>query len=279
MVLRLARRSLRRLRAARVFGTLSASPILFANSFPKSGTHLLTQVLQGFSRIGPAVDAGLPAVVTFDGPTGVQRLSDAILRDLHRLRPGDIAYGHLHAIPEVVDALTRDGICPYFILRDPRDVVISHVHYVTEMAPDHVHHPYYAHHLSTFEQRLETSILGLPDAAVPFPDIARRFDPYLGWLDSDHVLALHYEDFLQQRAKTLTTILSHAEQQGFKPGVPRAQALQTLDSSIVPQKSPTFRSGQAGKWRTSFTPRHKALFKEVAGDLLIRLGYEQDHDW
>ncbi len=25
-------------------------PILFANSFPKSGTHLLTQVLQGFPR-------------------------------------------------------------------------------------------------------------------------------------------------------------------------------------------------------------------------------------
>jgi len=32
-------------------------------------------------------------------------------------------------------------------------------------------------------------------------------------------------------------------------------------------------------WRTSFTPENKALFKEVAGDLLIQLGYEKDNDW
>lgn len=279
MVLRLARRCLRRIRTAWLYGTLSGSPVLFANSFPKSGTHLLTQVLQGFSRIGPAVDAGLPAVVTFDGPTGRQRPLKAILRDLGRLRPGDIAYGHLHAIPEVVAALSRSGVAAYFILRDPRDVVVSHVHYVTEMAPDHVHHHYYEHQLSTFEQRLETSILGLPEAEVPFPNICQRFEPYLGWLDADQVLVLHYEDFLQQRAGTLETVLSHAERHGFIPGLSRARALQVLDASIMPQKSPTFRSGQVGKWRASFSPRHEVLFKEVAGDLLIRLGYEQNHDW
>jgi hypothetical protein len=270
MVLRLVRRSWRRLRAAQVYGTLSNSPILFANSFPKSGTHLLTQVLQGFTRIGPAVDAGLPAVVTFDGPTGKQRPLEAILRDLQRLRPGDIAYGHLHAFPEVVSALTRSGVAAYFILRDPRDVVVSHVHYVTEMAPDHVHHDYYAHHLTTFEQRLETSILGLPDTAVPFPDVYQRFEPYLGWLDTDPVLPLRYEDFLLRRA---------AEARGFRLSLNRDRAIQVLEAAIVPEKSPTFRSGQAGKWRTSFNPQHKALFKEIAGDLLIRLGYEQNDDW
>ncbi len=279
MVLRLARRSLRRFRATQVYGTLLGSPILFANSFPKSGTHLLTQVLQGFTHIGPAVNAGLPAIVTFDGPTGEQRRVDLILKDLQRLRPGDIAYGHLYAVPQVLAELTRNGMAPYFILRDPRDVVVSHVHYVTEMAPDHVHHDYYAHRLSTFEQRLETSILGLSDSAVPFPDVYWRFEPYLGWLDSDQVLVLRYEDFLQRRLEALDAILEHAEKRGFKPVLPRQQALQILDSSIIPQQSPTFRTGQAGKWRESFSSRHKTIFKQVAGDLLIRLGYEQDHDW
>ncbi len=37
--------------------------------------------------------------------------------------------------------------------------------------------------------------------------------------------------------------------------------------------------GQAGNWRRLFTPRDRAVFKEVAGDMLIRWGYEQGLDW
>jgi hypothetical protein len=279
VALRLLRRALRRFRASLVFGSLSQSPIFFANSFPKSGTHLLTQVLGGFARIGPAVDAGLPAVVTFEGSSGKQRPLEAILDDLKRLRPGDIAYGHLHALPTVVTELTRSGKVAYFILRDPRDVVVSHVHYVTEMAPDHVHHEFYSSTLSTFEQRLKTSILGLPGLDVSFPNIYQRFEPYIGWMDSAQVLVLRYEDFLQSPDKTLTAILAHAEDQGFKHSLSQEKAIRILQASILPEKSPTFRSGQTGKWRSSFTPQHKDIFKEIAGNLLIRLGYEQDHDW
>jgi hypothetical protein len=28
-----------------------------------------------------------------------------------------------------------------------------------------------------------------------------------------------------------------------------------------------------------FSEEHKQLFKDVAGDLLVRLGYEKDNDW
>ncbi len=56
--------------------------MLFANSFPKSGTHLLTQALQGFPQLGPAVDSGLPAVVTYEGDTGRTRSTEEILADL-----------------------------------------------------------------------------------------------------------------------------------------------------------------------------------------------------
>jgi hypothetical protein len=40
-----------------------------------------------------------------------------------------------------------------------------------------------------------------------------------------------------------------------------------------------FRKGVAGDWKTVFTERDKEIFKEVAGDLLIELGYEKDDDW
>lgn len=281
---RLARRSLRRMSQMVHYrrSTLAGIPVLFANSFPKSGTHLLTQVLQSFPKLGPAIDSGLPAVVTFEGDTGRARPTDEIIRDLQRLLPGDIAYGHVHALPEAVDYLCQPGWAAYFILRDPRDVVVSHVHYVTEMEPNHIHHAYYSQVLHTFDERLCTSITGLDGqtaSQVPFPDIRARFDPYLAWLDHPQVLTLRFEDFITQREATLEQVLKHAVQRGFPLCLEQHAAIQVLADGIDPQRSPTFRSGKIGGWRKQFTEEHKRLFKEVSGNLLVRLGYEQDNNW
>ena len=49
--------------------------------------------------------------------------------------------------------------------------------------------------------------------------------------------------------------------------------------AIQPGKSRTFRSGKTGGWKEHFPREHRLLFKDVAGDLLVRLGYEKDNDW
>jgi hypothetical protein len=254
-------------------------PVLFANSFPKSGTHLLTQVLRGFSYLGPAVDSGLPAIVTYLGDTGQTRTVQAILKDLERLLPGDIAYGHLHAVPEIADRLTQQGIAAYFILRDPRDVAVSHVYYIAEGQSNHIHHQYYTQTLLSFDDRLKTSIQGLTDVEAPFPDIGKRFEPFLGWLEQPAVLTLRYEEFLSQQFETLGRVFDQAIQRGFPADCNREIAIQRLAENIDPQSSPTFRSGKSGEWRKSFNDEHKRVFKEVAGEILIRLGYEKDNDW
>jgi hypothetical protein len=282
---RLFRRASRRLWQTLRYGSLSASPVFFANSFPKSGTHLLTQVMHGFTRLGPAVDSGLPAVITFDGFTGRQRSVDEIMADLRRFLPGDIGYGHVHAFPQAVEWLCRPRAATYFILRDPRDVVVSHVHYVAEMAPDHIHHRYYHEVLQTFDDRLRASITGVTIEELarasagkpvyePLPDIRARFTPYLGWLERSEVLVLRYEDFIRDRSQALERVLDHAVDRGFRPSIGRQAALQTLNGSIDPARSPTFRSGKIGAWRQSFTDEHNELFARVAGDLINGLGYE-----
>lgn len=278
---RLVRRMVRRTRARLRYGwdALEGVPVLFANSFPKSGTHLLTQVLGGFTKLGPAVESGLPAIVTFRGDTGRARNLEEILSDIGRLLPGDIAYGHLHARREIVARLAQEGYAAYFILRDPRDVVVSHVHYVSEMAPKHIHHQYYTEELDTFSQRLSTSIRGMPESAVPFPDVRARFEPYFGWLENKAVLNLHYEDLIHDRGTSVARVLDHAVGRGFPLTTGRETAIETLVESIDPKRSPTFRSGKTGGWKDRFSAEHKRLFKEIGGDLLVRLGYETDDDW
>ncbi len=294
---RLLRRAWRRTVQARRYSrdALNHSPVLFANSFPKSGTHLLTQIMHGFTALGPAVDSGLPAVVTYEGDTGRQRPEAEIVGDLLRLLPGDIAYGHVHALPGAIKQLSRDEVAAFFILRDPRDVVVSHVHYVTEMESRHIHHLYYSQTLPDFDARLSASIAGVSaedlraaglddsqgfsPAGLALPDIRSRFQPYMGWLDAAQILLLRYEDLINQRQNALELIFQHAVRHGFQANTTPELALQILEQSINPQRSPTFRSGKTGAWQAVFKPQHKALFKKVSGDLLQRLGYETSHDW
>jgi hypothetical protein len=260
------------------FASQSADlPVLLGISFPKSGTHLLDQILLGFSNVAPYAKRVHSFYAEYEGESGVKRAPEDALCWLDSLRLRDAASAHLFARPEAVARVCSPRFIPYFIFRDPRDVVVSHVFYVTDMEARHVHHAYYRS-LPDFDARLKVSILGRPNADVEFLNIAERFSPYMDWLSQPEVLTIHFEDLIQDRAATLNRILDH-----FLTRVPlqspRQLILDSLESSINPTKSPTFRSGKTGEWKKYFTDDHKKMFKDVAGDLLIKLGYEKDNDW
>lgn len=272
-----------RIRFASVPAPQHGWPILLGISFPKSGTHLLDQILLGFSKVAPFSKRLHSFYAEYEGESGVKRAPGQALAWLNSLRPGDIASAHLFAREEAIQCVclsSQEGspaFVPYFIFRDPRDVVVSHVFYVTDMEARHVHHDYYQS-LPDFDARLKASILGRPDAGVEFPDIAARFAPYLGWLDHDDVLAIHFENLIHDRASTLSRIADHLLARA--PLHPtRELILDSLEASINPGRSPTFRSGKTGEWKKYFKEDHKKIFKDVAGDLLQTLGYETNNDW
>jgi hypothetical protein len=176
-----------------------------------------------------------------------------------------------------VDYVCTPAFVSYFIFRDPRDIVVSHVFYVTDMEPNHVQHEYFSA-LPDFDSRLKTSILGRLDSDVEFFDIGTRFKAYSGWVDQPSVMKIHFEDLINDRAVTLTRIMEHLLAR-VPLQTPRERILDAMESSINPKKSPTFRSGKTGEWKKYFTDEHKKIFKDVAGDLLIKLGYEKNNDW
>lgn len=258
-------------------------PILLGISFPKSGTHLLDQILLGFSNVAPYAKRLHSFYAEYEGESGTKRSPEQAIRWLDSLGPRDVASAHLFARPEAVArvCLSSSGgsskFIPFFIFRDPRDVVVSHVFYVTDMEKNHVHHAYYQS-LPDFDSRLKASILGRPDAGIEFPNIAERFAPYMDWLNHPEALSIHFEDLIHARAATLTRIMDHLLARVSLQS-PRELILESLESSINPSRSPTFRSGKTGEWKKYFTDEHKNIFKDVAGDLLIRLGYEKDNNW
>ena len=258
-------------------GELERAPIVLGNAMPKSGSHLIIQVLQGLRRVGPFVNPGFPPVNRLEDNRKLP--DDTVLANIQAMRPGDIGYGYVSATQPFVATLTQPGRATIFVYRDPRDMIISHIFYATQMHPDHWMRRYYTETLHTMEERINAAIQGVEAPGSELTPVRQRYEGYMGWLEQPEVLSLRFEDLILDRQAALECLLSYLERRGPALKTPRSQAVATLQAAIAPKKSGTFRKGQPGNWREHFTEANKALFKEKAGDLLIRLGYEESSEW
>ena len=258
--------------------TLNDMPILLGNAIPKSGSHLIIQILEGLTKLGPFVDTGFPPVNRWEDNRKLP--PDAVLANINRMRSGDISYGYVHCKEPFIEVLTADERATIFVYRDPRDMVVSAVKYATDMNLEHGMHEYFSKHLKTDEERINVVIQGKQDEpSLEYSDISTRYENYLGWLDQPSVLCLRFEDLILNREETLGQILDYLSTRGFTLKVSRAEAVSILIQSLNPKRSGTFRKGQPGGWKENFTPENVKNFKQVTGDLLVRLGYEKDDNW
>lgn len=253
------------------------APPIFGNAKPKSGSHLLLQVLNGLCRVAPYTYVEEEPIRTI-APQGDHRSADAILADLKHTPRGVIGWGYLDATPENVAFLCRPGRVNYFIYRDPRDMLVSQVYFATEMHEGHGMHAYYQS-LPDFAARLKVAISGIDRDGLYMVSVRGRYEGVFKWLEQPAVLSIRFEDLIDRRDATLNAMLDQLEKTGYHLPTPRERALPILVEAIQPRKSHTFRSGRTGGWRDHFNDEHKVLFKDVAGDLLVRLGYEKNNDW
>lgn len=253
------------------------APPIFGNSKPKSGSHLLLQILGGFTQIMPYCYVDADPIRTIK-QEGARRTADEILADLCAVPQGVIGWGYLEATKENVSYLTKAGRVNYFIYRDPRDMLVSQVFFATDMHEEHGMHAYY-NSLPDFGERLNVAITGIFRDGWKMVSVKQRYEGVFQWLEQKYVMCIRFEDLINNRDRTLNAMLDEVEKTGYKIPTPREKSLSVLVDAIQPRKSHTFRSGKTGGWKEHFTEGHKKLFKDVAGDLLVRLGYEKNSDW
>jgi len=181
-----------------------------------------------------------------------------------------------------------------YIVRDGRDVLIS------ERFRNFVEESKF---LTAEDKRI---ISDLKTDSAPFSDgrrsiftetsirnIAKRWADDLHEIDSEGVklygekyISLRYEDLLTQPFVEMSRLWKFLSVKKISKTLEK-QLLDEMSSnpdeewqakrnegiaSFLPK-------GQAGNWQRLFTARDKALFKEVAGEMLVKWGYEQDLNW
>ncbi len=257
-------------------------PIIICNSYPKSGTHLLYQILctiPGFIR--------WPDIVSVQSLSGTMNYKRHIRWKLGSAPPRAMIPTHLMHTPEILEILDERPCIRFFIIRDLRDVAVSHARWVCK-EPRIFLHRIYTEYMRTDEERLMASIQGLPPG-TPFgsnisqPSIGQDFSRWLGWLDDPDTLVVRFEDLVgnrgggsdEARIQSIIAIANHLDLE-LKPD---DIARRFSPEALAPTSSLTFRKGTIGGWREDFSSDHKHAFKMTAGDLLIRLGYETTQDW
>lgn len=248
-------------------------PPLLLNSVPKSGTHLMKQILLGIPGVAHHPRNEFYEGLRKDDKENYTRLS--------LIKPNEFAAGHVYYSPEWAGMLQQLGMKHIFVIRDLRDVVVSYVYFIVYKYPYHPLVDYLRHDLKTPKERYLTLINGIKTDNIQYPSIAEWFDSFIGWVRAPHTLLITYEQLMESpvtRRAALSAILDYWMSDSPLPAV-KEEWMRRMEQNINPSQSLTFRSGKIGDWRTEFDEEVKEAFKRVTGNRLIQLGYERDNLW
>ncbi len=158
-----------------------------------------------------------------------------------------------------------------YIVRDGRDVAVSHWHY---------HCP----------RNFEVSFLKFLKLGIWPGPWHKHTESWLNHSESIDFLMVKYEDLLQNPTSQLKRMIEFLsiplDEKKIQKTVEFSSfnSLQTIESEkghpgIKDENFKFFRKGTSGDWENHFGDEEKAFFKHYANPVLLRLGYIDTPDW
>lgn len=183
--------------------------------------------------------------------------------------------------------LSRPDVQIVHLIRDPRDVLISGLHYHLKNTNERfLHKPREELGGKTYQEHLRA----LPNLNAQFlfemeQKHHRTMTEMTRWnYDRPNAVEWRYEDLIVDTECAMFTALmerfdlSHDEAAQARNIFWDASLFGGLKSSD-PSVSSHVRSAKTAQWRQSLPPDIAEVYCERYGDDLIHLGYAQDHDW
>jgi len=196
-----------------------------------------------------------------------------LARRLAGVADGQFVTAHCLYTPQLADLFREKGMKTVCILRDPRDVAVSQMHYIKRLRQHPVHEAFVA--LPSDRERLLFSIRGGTLGGREMLSLDERYRRFSGWSRDEGAVVVRFEDLVGPEGG------GSAEAQRRAVGrVARHLGLEADEEMLgavgenIFGAGQTFRKGQIGAWREEFSPEHERAAMEVAGPLLVELGYE-----
>ncbi len=181
------------------------------------------------------------------------------------------------------------------IIRDGRDVAVSLIHFmwnhakneggIYDLEPEDLEkrHAYREGSLDSPTESLFTKerlISIATDWSTQVGKVTEDGSALLG----DNYTEVRYEDLLEwpvgEARRLLGFLGADSSEEKARKCVERA-GFERRTNRQRGQEDPSsrFRKGVAGDWKAVFTEEDRRVFKEIAGTLLVELGYEKDYNW
>lgn len=248
-------------------------PRVVANSMPKSGTHLLSALLdqiEGMRFSG--------RIVMYN--EAHRHISGRRLKQLDScldgLRSSHYFGAHLIRDEQVETRVAARDVKMITMIRDPRAVIASALHYVQT-----------AQQLKRRQEILrvfpdqESVVRGLvvghgrPGDRFYFPEIGSRFASYVAWADSPLGMTVRFEDIVGGRGggsddEQVRQVASVLRYLGHATPTETASV---MAGRLFSERAITFRAGVVDSWKQDIPARLISEIEDRCADSMHRMGY------
>lgn len=238
-------------------------------SIPKSGTHLLEQILFHMTT---------------------QKAQDPndymILEQKNFNLPANyFLQTHAFAIDHNIQLLAHNNFKGIFLYRDPRDQIVSYAYYIKKYPAywPHIKHLSISQLISLLTENMGC-IYGAPGINSMYlkniGTIDNFYKIYLRWAVVPNIYSTSFEKLVGSKGggsdeDQLNELINIALHCSIKISINKIEEI----SQKIFGSSITYRQGMIGAWKNHFSLAQKNRFKKIAGQLLIDLGYEKDLNW
>lgn len=261
---------------------------IFINSLPKSGTNLVSKFFEltgyEYKNVGVAATLVLgkyplirqilrgalfsknPVIIGQDLPVAIR--SNWLDKKLNSLENGEFITGHANYTDHLHQLLMKNAIKSIQVIRDPRDVLLSYIHYV---GTTKTHFMYDSYHKLDFNERLLFTINGGVSNNLHIESFNTMLHSLHGWFDKQDVFIIRFEDIIgdkgggsiEKQYKLFEELESFLDEK--------------IDKEYIIEKlfggTHTFRKGMIGSWKEEFDDKQKSIIHHSIGEIIKLWGY------
>ena len=238
-------------------------PKVVLNSLPKSGTHLLESL---FFQLPLMRHCGHKTLrIETQSPIKPK------LQLISSLKKGQFMLAHMQFHKSIIRTANDNEVKIVCLIRDPRDVLMSHLNYIENMDVTQKSHNFIALYNSRID-KLNAMIEGKKGVLEPFPVVLDKFHL---WINQPEILCVKFEHLIgpngggdkQDQINTVKKICD------FISIEMKASELEKICKNIYSVKSSTFNKGKTGNWKNVLNEEEKKWLNNILFQQLNNFGF------